>query len=121
MARVPTPSQTPFPVVTASVTPTRAKTSPTRAPKSSSTTTISSGARACRMNCGQLWSPRLCADSCTAVRSENDSSTTATPSTTKAQTGDSMCSGFWTLWKPSYRANTPPSRKMTIATRNAYR
>ena len=70
IAMVPRASNTAFPVSTASPTPSRARTSPIRAPKSSSSTTGSSGDFDWRMKPHQLSLPLSGRDSLIAVRKE---------------------------------------------------
>ena len=70
MAMVPSASKTGLPVTTDSPTPSRARTSPIRAPKSSSSTTGSSGTLDWRMNCHQVRLPLILRDSTMAVRNE---------------------------------------------------
>jgi hypothetical protein len=67
---VPTPSQTPLPVISVSVTPKSAKTRPISAPASSSSTTGSSGAFARRTYVTHEVLPRVWFDSTIAVRKE---------------------------------------------------
>ena len=74
-----------LPVMIVRPTPMRAKTRPMSAAMSSSSTTGSSGCLAWRTNATQLCLPRTWFDSCTAVRSENDSSTIAMMSTSDRQ------------------------------------
>lgn len=101
------------------VTPASANASPISAPRSSSSTTARSGALVRRMNCHHVCPARADRDSRTAVRNENVSSTIATPSTPNAQPGLSSSVGARTLCEPSYSANSPPTRKIVSATRNA--
>ncbi|OIQ69409.1 hypothetical protein GALL_489890 [mine drainage metagenome] len=79
---VPPASHRPSPVASVMLTPPRASTSPTSAPKSSRSTTGSSGAFAPRMNATQDWDPRNRFDSATAVRNENPSMPAAASRTT---------------------------------------
>ena len=66
----------------------------------------------------EVFSLRTWFDSFTAVRSENDSSTTATPRMTNATAGESMSWGWRSFSMPSYIANRPPTENSTIATTN---
>ena len=78
MASVPTPSHTGSPVTWATLTAMRAMTRPTWAPRSSSSTTGSSGFFERRMNVHQLTCGSLTfRDSTMAVRNENASRTMA--------------------------------------------
>jgi hypothetical protein len=104
-------------VITAVVTPMSANARPVSAPKSSSSTTGNSGDFVRRMNASQVAPRRDGSDSRTAVRSENDSSPIAMTRTAKAQIGDSMSCGCRSFCHPSYRAKTPPTRKITMVTR----
>ena len=79
----------------------------------------SSGALARRMNAVQPFRPRTRLVSCTAVRSEKLSSAIAMPRTTKATTGERICSGLMILCTPSYSENTAPTVNSTTATTNA--
>ena len=101
IAIVPSASKTLLPVSTLSPTPSRASTSPTSAPRSSSSTTGSSGLLDCRMNCHQVPVPFNGRDSCIAVRNEKVSSPIATTRMTTATSGE--VSGSWvsSLWTPS--------------------
>jgi hypothetical protein len=78
---VPAASQRPSSVANVSDTPNSANTRPSSAPRSSSSTTGSSGAFARRTNSTHDAPRRSRFDSTTAVRSENDSITIATTST----------------------------------------
>ena len=70
MAREPSASQRPLPVIAAMVTPKRANMRPTSAPESSSRTTGSSGDFVRRRKGHQLSLPRRWLASLTAVRNE---------------------------------------------------
>ena len=94
MHRVPMPSQTPLSVASAMPTPSRARTRPIRAPKSSSRTTGSSGALARRMNSIQDSVPRVWLDSLMAVRKEKPSATMAKIRTPTGQYQWSMACGW---------------------------
>src|SRR5579875_1780253 len=120
IAREPAPSQRPSPVTVVTTSAMTAKASPVSAARSSSSTAGSSGAFACLMNARQLARPRVAFDSLMAVRNENASSPTATPSTTKPTTGDARRSGCAIRWTPSYTENTAPATNSTTATTNAY-
>ena len=81
MTAEPTTSKYRLWVSSASPTPANATARPSRAARSSSRMTGSSGAFARRMNAHQLWSPRTLFVSMMAVRNESDSMTIARPST----------------------------------------
>ena len=98
---VPRASQMVSPVTTVRLTAARARNRPTRAPRSSSSTTGSSGIFECRTNDHQLASPFSGSDSWMAVRNENDSRTMAMPRTAKAQIGSSTSWGWRIFSIPS--------------------
>ncbi|OLT15763.1 hypothetical protein BJF78_16135 [Pseudonocardia sp. CNS-139] len=118
MEIVPNASKTGSPVSTLSPTPSSARTRPTSAPRSSSSTTGSSGTFDWRMNCHHVLSPLSGRDSWIAVRKEKISSTIATTRITTATIGDVSSSGCASFSMPSYRANTEPSVKSSSATMN---
>ena len=90
------------------------------AAKSSSRITGSSGTRACRMNARHDALPRIWLVSLMAVRNDSDSSTIAAASTAMGTHCQLVISsGCWILCHPSYNANSPPTLKSTIDTRNA--
>ncbi len=101
MPTVPIPSQAGCPVAVANPTPPRARTSPSRAAASSSSTTGSSGVLACRMKPSQLSAPFGPRDSAIAVRSENASRPMASTSTTSATAGESRWCGWRSFDTPS--------------------
>ena len=101
MKRVPMASKSELPVIHVRPTPMNAKTRPMSAAMSSSSTTGSSGAFARRTNCTQLSLPRTWFDSCTAVRSENDSRTIAMLSTSIGSHGTSSGCGCCSFSMPS--------------------
>ncbi len=95
MQRVPTPSQTPSPVITVSETPSSARTSPISAPVSSSRTTGSSGALARRTNSTQPRFPFAFSDSLMAVKKDQPSIKMAKTSTPTAQPQPRSSCGSW--------------------------
>ncbi len=84
-----------------SPTPSRARTSPIRAPKSSSSTTGSSGDFDWRMKLHQLSLPLSGRDSAIAVRKEKPSSPIATTRMITATSGEVSGSWLSSLWMPS--------------------
>ena len=101
MAQVAAPSKRGSPVTTARVIPVKANARPTRAPRSSSSTTGSSGLLERRMN--WIHSPFFTwgLAALTAVRSEKASSTSATPRIPSATAGEVMSCGWRSLSTPS--------------------
>ena len=94
MDSVPMPSHTGALKTVATVTATRANTRPIMAPRSSSSTTGSSGVLDRRMKEVQVAEPRTRFDSTMAVLNENPSSTMPRDSTEMAQSGESISWGW---------------------------
>ena len=104
MAMVPRASQSRSPVIAASATPTSAKARPTSAPRSSSSTTGSSGLFAVRTKRHHDWSPLIFLDSTMAVRKLKPSATKANsrmPIATPGLVSSPPWPASWSLWKPS--------------------
>ena len=117
---VPMPSHRGSPVMCETVTAVRAMTRPTRAPRSSSRTTGSSGCLVRRMKPHQLSCGSLTAeDSMTAVRNDHSSSTIATSRMPMATFTDSSSWGWRIFSTPSKTANMPPTLNRISATTNA--
>jgi hypothetical protein len=92
---------------------------PTSAPRSSRSTTGSSGFFERRMNCHQEASPRTLFDSTIAVRNENVSSATATTRIPIATPAASISCGWRIFSMPSKIAKAPPRLNRTMATMKA--
>jgi hypothetical protein len=117
----PIASQRPSSVTSVIETPNSAMTRPISAPKSSSSTTGSSGAFAVRMYCTQDCFPRVWFASRIAVRKDSPSITIAASSTTiGTQCQEWIGCGSANLCHASYSANSPPRLNSTIDTMNAY-
>ena len=101
------------------VTAVSAITRPIRAPRSSSTTTGSSGFFERRMNCHQLASPLIGRASWIAVRNDQLSRTRAKRRMPMATRTDSSSWGCRIFSTPSKIAKAPPRLKSTSATTKA--
>jgi hypothetical protein len=118
MATLPAASQRGSPVQAARATPASAITRPSSAPRSSSSTTGSSGFLEVRTNVIHELRPLSGRDATTAVRNENSSRTMATSRMPTAQDTFATSWGWRSFSTPSKRAKSPPTLKITSATTN---